>query len=152
MLQYVIRCVIVHFYSLICSLIYRHLKFNDHKRLFLSQFFFQIYFRLFYRQLANDYGWAIITRTMWSPVIFLRANEHQTGWCRIRTKLWQKTKLQKVDGPEGERSCIRDVRQGGHRLRFGSQISPSDVYLFLQPHGIRKLHGLLSGEFVHSGL
>lgn len=85
---------------------------------------------------------------MWSPVVVLRADEHQTGWCRIRAELRQETELlQKVGGPEGEGPRVRDIRPGGHRLGPGPQISPADVHLFVQSHGVRKLHGLLSGKF-----
>lgn len=85
---------------------------------------------------------------MRSPVVVLRADEHQTGWCRVRAELRQETELfQKVGGPEGEGPRVRDVRPGGHRLGLGPKISPADVHLFLQSHGVRELHGLLSGQF-----
>lgn len=82
---------------------------------------------------------------MWSPLIILRADEYKIGWCRIRAELWQKTKFQKIGRTERKGPRVRSVRQGGHRFRFRSQISSSDVYMFLQSHGVRKLYGLLSG-------
>jgi len=84
---------------------------------------------------------------MWPPVICLRADEHQTDRRGIRAELWQKTEFQKIRGAQGEESRIGSVRHGRHRLGFGSQVPSSDVHVFLQSHGLRKLHGLLSGLF-----
>lgn len=86
---------------------------------------------------------------MWSPVVRLRADEHQAGRRGVRVKLWQETEFPKIDGAEREGPRTGGVRQGrGHRLGSGSEISSSDVYVFVQSHGVWKLHGLLSGSYL----
>lgn len=94
------------------------------------------------------HGWTVVARAVRPPAVRLREDEHQTGRCGVRVELRQETELQKADrhrapGP-GSRS--RRVRPGRHRFGFRSQVPSADVHVFLQPYGIRKLHGLLSGQ------
>lgn len=113
-------------------------------------FYVCLYFFFFYSELANDYGRAIVTRTMRSPVVCVRADELEAGRRRVRIELRQKTEFQTVDGTQREGPRDRRVWQRGNRLGHGPQISSADVYVFVQSHGVWKLHGLLSGRPVIS--
>lgn len=80
------------------------------------------------------------------PVVRVRADELEADRRRVRTELRQETERETAGRAQGQGPRDRRVRQGGNRLGHGPQVSSADVYVFVQSHGVRKLHGLLSGS------
>lgn len=84
---------------------------------------------------------------MRSPVVGVRADEHPSDRRRVRAELRQETERRPANGgTEGEGPRARRVRPRGQRLGLGSEVSPADVHVLVQSHGIWKLHGLLPGK------
>lgn len=83
---------------------------------------------------------------MRSPVVRVRADEHPVDRRGVRAELRQETEFgQEIGGTEREGPRARSVRPRGRGLRSGPEISSADVHVLVQPHGVWKLYGLLSG-------
>lgn len=80
------------------------------------------------------------------PVVRVRADELEADRRRVRTELRQETERETAGRAQGQGPRDRRVRPGGNRLGHGPEVSSADVYVFVQSHGVRKLHGLLSGS------
>lgn len=97
----------------------------------------------------TEHGGTIVTRTVRRPPLIcsLRADEHQAGGSRVRAELRQEAEHQEVAdrGPPEPGSWARGSGPGGNRSGLGPEIPLADMHVHLQPHGIRELHGLLSG-------